>query len=122
MYNSETTTRSYFLFLDRIRKVETLPGAPRLQLTERKLLGLLAAAWHTNGGYTTGAATLLESVGAPATIYRKLARLRDLGLIELFSGDDARRVKVIRPTDRALAYIEMLAACVHHPGETLPEA
>ena len=102
----------YFTFLNLTRALEKVPGYPRLEAGEARLLEILAVAWHDGAALTISEAMLEEAVGAPATIYRKLRKLQDAGLVDMVELDTDRRVKFALPSAGALRYFERIAHCM----------
>jgi hypothetical protein len=102
---------TYFKFLHLAQAVQDLPGVPKLEAAEERLLELLASAWYAGRTYTVGEAMSLSTAGAPATIHRRLVRLREKGLIRLEESTTDLRAKSVVPTDEALDYFRKLAGC-----------
>lgn len=111
-HRKTTTVDAYFRFLNLLRAIQDLPSIPHLDAAEARLLDMLASAWHAGRSLTVTEAMALESVGAPATIHRRLTRLRMKGLIELHGRPDDSRVKTIVPSESAQAYFDEVARCL----------
>ena len=56
--------------------------------------------------------------GAPATIHRKLARLKTHGLVSVDESSEDLRIKTVVPTPKALEYFDKLAACFEEAKKT----
>jgi DNA-binding MarR family transcriptional regulator len=110
---------AYFRFLNLAQAVQALPSAPRLDAAEARLLEALTVAWHAGKTLTVTETMALSVAGAPATVHRKLARLRQEGLVSVDESGTDLRSKTVVPTRKALAYYERLAACLdeaRHPS------
>jgi DNA-binding MarR family transcriptional regulator len=103
---------TYFRFLNLAQAVQALPSVPKLNAAEARLLEALAAAWHAGRTLTVTETMALSVAGAPATVHRKLSRLRQEGLVSVDESSTDLRTKTVVPTRRALEYFEKLAACL----------
>jgi DNA-binding IclR family transcriptional regulator len=104
---------AYFRFLNLAQAVQALPSVPKLDAAEERLLEALTAAWHAGHVLTVTETMALSFAGAPATVHRKLTKLREQGLVKLDDTINAdQRTKAVVPTPKALAYFEKLAACL----------
>jgi DNA-binding MarR family transcriptional regulator len=103
---------AYFRFLNLANAVQKLPGFPQLEAGEARLLEMLAVASHDGIPMTIGEAMMLEEVGAPATLHRKLRRLQDTGLVDMVEHDSDRRVKLVLPTEEAMKHFARIASCM----------
>jgi DNA-binding transcriptional regulator YhcF (GntR family) len=104
---------AYFRFLNLAQAVQALPSVPKLDAAEERLLEALTAAWHAGHSLTVTETMALSIAGAPATVHRRLTKLRNQGLVELDETITAdQRTKSVVPTQKALAYFEKLAACL----------
>jgi DNA-binding transcriptional ArsR family regulator len=85
---------------------------PALDPIEERLLNRMAAAWHRGDKVTVTEAMDTQEDLAPATVHRRLKRLREKGLITLTADDHDQRVRYIEPTPAALRYFAELDACL----------
>jgi DNA-binding IclR family transcriptional regulator len=108
----KTLVDAYFRFLNLAQAVQALPSVPKLDAAEERLLEALTAAWHAGRTLTVTETMALSMAGAPATVHRKLTRLREQGLVSLDETAGDQRTKSVVPTQKALAYFEQLAACL----------
>lgn len=86
-------------------------GQPALDPIEERLLNRMATAWHRGEKVTVTEAMDAQDGLAPATVHRRLKRLRDKGLITLSTDEGDQRVRYIEPTPQALRYFADLDAC-----------
>jgi DNA-binding IclR family transcriptional regulator len=103
---------AYFRFLNLAQAVQALPSVPKLDAAEERLLQALTAAWAAGRTLTVTETMALSTAGAPATVHRKLAKLKEQGLVMLDESGVDQRTKTVVPTQKALAYFEKLAACL----------
>jgi DNA-binding IclR family transcriptional regulator len=103
---------TYLRFLNLAQAVQALPTVPKLDAAEERLLEALTAAWHTGHSLTVTETMALSAAGAPATVHRKLARLRQEGLVSVDESSIDLRTKTVVPTRKALDYFEKLADCL----------
>lgn len=85
---------------------------PALDPIEERLLNRMAAAWHRGDKVTVTEAMDAQEGLAPATVHRRLKRLREKGLIALTADETDHRVRHIEPTPAALRYFAELDACL----------
>ncbi|WP_250517390.1 hypothetical protein [Caballeronia sp. INDeC2] len=102
---------TYFRFLNLSHAMHALPSAPKLDAGEIRLLEALATSWHAGHALTVKETMSLPIGGAPATLHRKLTRLKNLGLVSMDEKADDMRAKTVSPTRSALDYFEKIAAC-----------
>jgi DNA-binding transcriptional regulator YhcF (GntR family) len=108
---------AYFRFLNLAQAVQALPSVPKLDAAEERLLEALTAAWHAGRTLTVTETMALSVAGAPATVHRKLTRLKKQGLVTLDETGADQRTKSVVPTPKALAYFEKLAACLEEANK-----
>jgi len=84
---------------------------PALDPIEERLLNRMATAWHRGEKVSVTEAMEAQEGLAPATVHRRLKRLRDKGLITLATGEGDQRMRYIEPTPQALRYFAELDAC-----------
>lgn len=76
---------------------------------QRALLESLALAWHQGKPLSVRQSILLEKLGSPATLHKRLTMLRAQGYIEEKAVEGDKRTKLLIPTKKALIYFESLA-------------
>ncbi|MBC8740449.1 winged helix-turn-helix domain-containing protein [Paraburkholderia sp. UCT31] len=109
---SKNVVDMYFRFLNLAQAVQGLPSIPKLDAAETRLLEALTAAWHAGSAFTVTEAMGLSAAGAPATIHRKLTRLKQQGLVTLQEASSDQRIKTVVPTPKAVDYFEKMADCL----------
>ena len=96
---------AYFRFLQLARAVEALPDGAPMDANESALLEAVVLRWHEGHAMTVREAINLAELGSPATLHKRLVRLRqaDLVTVQFIEGD--RRSKLLIPTEKGLDYV-----------------
>jgi DNA-binding MarR family transcriptional regulator len=105
---------AYFRFLQLARAVDTLPEGSELDANELALLESVVLHWHEGNPMTVRQAIGLSTLGSPATLHKRITRLRQKGLLENHSEPGDRRAKFLLPTPQALEYF-------HRLGQTMQQ-
>ena len=104
--NSECKTVSadaYMRFLQLARSVQELPDAPQLDANEKALLEEIALRWFEIKVMTVREAIALAHLGSPATLHKRITRLRQKDLLKTFNQAEDKRAKYLIPTDKTIA-------------------
>ena len=101
-------TQAYMRFLQLSQTVDGSSQSIQLDANERALLDALAVRWHGGQPMTVMQAMALKDLGSPATMHRRIARLRKTGLITTQEDPQDTRIKRLALTPAALAYFEQL--------------
>lgn len=104
--------QAYMRFLQLAKAIDGNPELPTLDANERALLEALAMDWHNGTPMTVMQAMALKHLGSPATLHRRISRLRKLGMIETQEDEHDTRIKRLLLTPTAKRYFEQM-------GETL---
>jgi DNA-binding MarR family transcriptional regulator len=104
--------QAYMRFLQLSQVLDGSSPQPQLDANEKVLLEALAVRWHAGEPMTVMQAMGLKDLGSPATMHRRIARLRKIGLIETFEDPEDTRIKRLALTSTALGYFENLGAQV----------
>lgn len=111
-YNSfmKENTRSLFIgaylrFLELTSAVEALPGMDFFDPNHKALFEAILLSWSQGRAMTVREAIGRAELGSPATLHKRLVRLRqaELVAVEFIAGD--RRSKLLVPTEKGLDYI-----------------
>lgn len=105
----------YFRFLQLARAVEALPDMTALDANESALLEAVVLRWHEGAPMTVREAIHVATLGSPATLHKRITRLRHKGMLATFSEAGDRRAKFLIPTEQALQYFDRL-------GQSLQQA
>lgn len=111
-YNSfmKENTRSLFIgaylrFLELTSAVEALPGMDFFDPNHKALFEAILLSWSQGRAMTVREAIGRAELGSPATLHKRLVRLRqaELVAVEFIAGD--RRSKLLVPTEKGLDYV-----------------
>ena len=108
-------TQAYMHFLRLTKAIDGDNSSPSLDANERALLEVLALNWHSGTPMTVMQAMALKDLGSPATMHRRIARLRKLGMIQPHEDPHDTRIKRLVLTPAAQEYFAQL-------GQTLQTA
>ena len=100
--------KAYFRFLQLARAVEALPDAALMDANESALLEAVVLRWHEGQPMTVREAIGLAHLGSPATLHKRVTRLRQKEMLDAFSEAGDRRAKFLIPTTKALDYFDQL--------------
>jgi len=103
---------AYLRFLQLARAVEALPDGQSMDANESALLEAVVLRWHAGQPMTVREAINLSDLGSPATLHKRITRLRQKALLSAHSEEGDRRAKYLVPTQQALDYF-------HHLGQTM---
>ena len=105
---------AYFRFLQLAKAVESLPSGIEMDANESALLEAVVLRWHEGQPMTVRAAINLAALGSPATLHKRISRLRQKEMLHNLSEPGDRRAKFLVPTQRALDYF-------HHLGRSMQQ-
>lgn len=94
---------AYMRFLQLAKSVQQLPDAPQLDANEKALLEEIALRWFENRVTTVREAIGLSQLGSPATLHKRITRLRQKDLLKTFNQPEDKRAKYLIPTDKTIA-------------------
>ena len=97
------TASAYMRFLQLARSVQQLPDGLQLDANEKALLEEIALRWFENRVMTVREAIGLNHLGSPATLHKRITRLRQKNLLKTFSQPEDKRAKYLIPTDQTIA-------------------
>jgi len=101
--NDSTQSNPYLRFLQLAKAIQNLPDAPLLDANENALLEAIALRWYEQKPMTVRETIALSELGSPATLHKRITRLRDRDLVKTFSQADDKRAKYLVPTEKSLA-------------------
>jgi hypothetical protein len=113
MINEDHRAFAYVRFLQFFHGMKERPTVPLLDSSEQRLLEIIAVAWQRGKPLSVTETMSVEAIGAPASVHKRLRRLRDLRLVELQSTHFAPIKKLVVPSETALNYFGELADCLH---------
>lgn len=104
-------SNTYLRFLHLAQAIQGLPGFPKLDGTEERILNICADAWYRNKKITvTGLAPIIPGV-SERTSYRRIKDLEKKGMITLKSDISDKRIKLVEPTTLCESYFEQMSTC-----------
>ena len=112
--------QAYFRFLQLAKAMESLKDSPTMDANEAALLEAVVLRWHEGSPMTVREAIHLTELGSPATLHKRVTRLRQKELLAAHSEPDDRRAKFLLPTQRALAYFDHLGRSIQEVREAKP--
>ena len=101
-------TSAYLQLIQVIHQLESRGPFQKLDAEAIRLLEMITVAHAEVRPMTVSAAMQLSSIASPASIHRKLERLRISGLITHEFGIGNRRTKYLSPSPLALRHYEAL--------------
>lgn len=103
---------AYFRFLDFSHALRQEGAPAELDAVDQRLLELVGAAEHRGSRLSVTGVMAFKAAGSPATVFRRLQRLRDRGWVEVCVSPDDPRAKVVTLSPRARDYFAQLAAAL----------
>jgi DNA-binding MarR family transcriptional regulator len=102
-FKRSPTKNAYLRFLQLAKAIQSLPDAPLLDANENALLEAIALRWFENKPMTVREAIGISQLGSPATLHKRITRLRNRDLVQTFNQPDDKRAKYLIPTDKSIA-------------------
>jgi DNA-binding MarR family transcriptional regulator len=113
--NKSPFATAYLRFLQLAQAVQALPEGEEMDANELALLEAVVLHWHEQKPMTVREAIGLERLGSPATLHKRITRLREKDMLCTLNLEGDRRAKYLTPTKRSLAYFD-------HLGQSLTQA
>lgn len=111
---------AYLRFLQLARVIQALPDGMEMDANESALLEAVVLRWYENTPMTVREAIGLAALGSPATLHKRITRLRQKEMLNTLNLEGDRRAKFLIPTERTLAYFSHLGQSMHqvqtHPA------
>ena len=99
---------AYLRFLQLPQSIQALPDGPTLDANETAMLEAVVLRWHEGNPMTVREAIGLAHLGSPATLHKRVTRLRHKDMLSTHSQDGDRRAKYLIPTERTLEYLSRM--------------
>lgn len=116
MENIKTSFASAYLrFLQLAKVIQALPSGMEMDANERALLQAVVLRWYENHPMTVREAIGLAELGSPATLHKRITRLREKDMLSTLNLEGDRRAKFLIPTERTLTYC-------NHLGQSMEQA
>jgi DNA-binding MarR family transcriptional regulator len=86
-----------------------------MDANEHALLEAVVLRWYEKQPMTVREAIGLADLGSPATLHKRITRLREKDMLSTLNLEGDRRAKFLIPTERTLAYFS-------HLGQSMQQA
>mgnify|MGYP000169703491 CR=1 FL=1 len=116
--NRSSLAEAYFRFLQLARTFQADPSEAAMDANERALLEAVALRWFEDEPMTVREAIALESLGSPATLHKRITRLRQKDMLVAFNQEGDRRAKFLIPTPRTIEYFSHLGQSMQQVQQT----
>ena len=93
---------AYFRFLQLAKTFQADPSTATMDANERILLDAVALCWFEDRPMTVREAIALDYLGSPATLHKRISRLRKKDMLVAFSQEGDRRAKYLIPSEKTL--------------------
>jgi hypothetical protein len=100
--NRSSLAEAYFRFLQLARTFQADPSEAAMDANERALLEAVALRWFEDEPMTVREAIALEHLGSPATLHKRITRLRQKYMLVAFNQEGDRRAKYLIPSEKTL--------------------
>ena len=104
---------AYFRFLQLAKAFHADPAAIIMDANERALLDAVALRWFEDRPMTVREAIALEHLGSPATLHKRISRLRQKEMLVAFNQEGDRRAKYLIPSEKTLDMFDELGGHMH---------
>ncbi len=104
---------AYLRFLQLARVIQALPDGMEMDANESALLEAVVLRWYENSPMTVREAIGLTALGSPATLHKRITRLRQKEMLNTLNLEGDRRAKFLIPTERTLSYFSHLGQTMH---------
>ena len=105
---SNPLAEAYFRFLELAQAVRDMASPDAIDANEAALLEAIVLSWHQGKSLTVREAIELRHLGSPATLHKRITRLRQKQYLHTYSTANDRRAKYLYPTEQALNYFARL--------------
>ena len=106
--NQSPFASAYLRFLQLAKVVQALPDGQEMDANESALLQSVVLRWYENQPMTVREAIGLADLGSPATLHKRITRLREKDMLSTLNQEGDRRAKFLIPTQRTLDYFQHL--------------
>lgn len=117
--NRAPLAEAYFRFLQLAQTFQADTSPSALDANERALLEAVALRWFEESPMTVREAIALEHLGSPATLHKRISRLRQKDMLVAFNQEGDRRAKYLIPSEKTLAQFAELGSNMKKVHTTL---
>jgi hypothetical protein len=111
---------AYLRFLQLAKVVQALPDGQEMDANEQALLESVVLRWYENQPMTVREAISLAALGSPATLHKRITRLRGKDMLSTLNLEGDRRAKFLIPTQRTLDFFQHLGQSMHQANSNQP--
>ena len=90
-----------------------------MDANESALLQAVVLRWYENKPMTVREAIGLAQLGSPATLHKRITRLREKEMLSTLNLEGDRRAKYLMPTPRTIEYFSHLGQSMQQVQQTL---
>ena len=109
---------AYLRFLQLAKVVQALPDGLEMDANESALLQSVVLRWYENEPMTVREAIGLAQLGSPATLHKRITRLREKDMLSTLNQEGDRRAKFLIQTQRTLVYFKHLGQYMEQAHQT----
>jgi hypothetical protein len=95
---------AYFRFLQLAKALQFENADIEMDANERAMLDAVALCWYEGQPMTVREAIALDHLGSPATLHKRITRLRQKELLIAFNQEGDRRAKYLIPSEKTLDF------------------
>jgi DNA-binding MarR family transcriptional regulator len=106
---------AYLRFLQLAQVIKALPDGMEMDANEKALLQAVVLRWYEGQPMTVREAIGLADLGSPATLHKRITRLREKEMLSTLNQEGDRRAKFLMPTQRTIDYFS-------HLGQSMQDA
>jgi hypothetical protein len=99
---------AYFRFLQLAKAFQSENAALEMDANERAILDAVALCWYEGQPMTVREAIALDHLGSPATLHKRITRLRQKEMLLAFNQEGDRRAKYLIPSEKTLSFFDHL--------------
>ena len=118
--NKSPFASAYLRFLQLTRVIQALPDGMEMDANEKALLQAVVLRWYEDQPMTVREAIALANLGSPATLHKRVTRLREKEMLSTLNLEGDRRAKFLIPTQRTLDYFNHLGQSMQVANQNLP--
>jgi len=118
--NKSPFASAYLRFLQLTRVIQALPDGMEMDANEKALLQAVVLRWYEDQPMTVREAIALADLGSPATLHKRVTRLREKEMLSTLNLEGDRRAKFLIPTQRTLDYFNHLGQSMQVANQNLP--
>jgi len=101
--SGSSSANAYLRFLQLAKTIQKLPDGSLLDANEKALLEEIVLNWFEKKTMTVREAINLSALGSPATLHKRITRLRQRDFLVAFNQQDDKRAKFLIPTQKTLS-------------------